>query len=273
MRLPIELVTNTPVVAFTSADGVRRRMTLDTGSDAVLMTPGLVAAGRFSTRPSDRTYRDASGTGAYTAIATVDKLDLGSVRFEDFDADVAALRVGSDALLGWPLWRDLLVTIDYPRRMLVLKQGTLPEPDGKRILPLRFERNRLMVVATLDGREMWLNLDTGWGSADSVELTPARAAEVAWDSPAVPMMAGSTPGGSGAAKKVGRLKGDLVLGHYRFVQPVVGTNEGIEADIVGAWALAKFALTLDLRNMPGAFRPRQRRADPHRAGIRRGVQL
>ncbi|HSZ57396.1 MAG TPA: aspartyl protease family protein [Tepidisphaeraceae bacterium] len=250
--MPIELVTFTPVVSFTSADGVRRRMTLDTGSDVVLVTPGLVAACRLATRPSNRSHRDASGTWGGTPVAILDKLELGAVRFEDFDADVVGLQIGSDALLGWPLFRDVLLTIDYPRRMLILKRGSLPGPDGKRVLPLRLDHDRLMVPATLDGREMWLNLDTGFGSGDSVDLTPARAAEVAWASPAVPTMAAHTPGGA-VGQKVGRLKGDLVLGCYRFVQPVAGTNDGIAVDILSAWALANFTLTLDLRNMRAQF--------------------
>jgi len=252
VQVPIELATFTPVVAFTSADGVRRRMTLDTGSNAVMVTPGLVAACRLATRPSNRSHRDASGTWAGTPVARLDKLELGAVRFEDFDADVVGLHVGSDALLGWPLWRDVLLTIDYPRQMLILKRGSLPGPDGKRVLPLRFEHDQLMVQVTLDGHEMWLNLDTGYGSGDSVDLTPARAAEVAWVSPAVPTVAAHTPGGA-VVQKVGRLKGDLVVGCYRFVQPVAGTNDGIAVDVLGAWALANFTLTLDLRNMRVQF--------------------
>lgn len=252
VRVPIELVTFTPVVSFTSADGVRRRMTLDTGADAVLVTPGFVAACGLTTRPANRSHRDASGTWAGTPVAMLDKLQLGAVRFEDFDADVVGLQMGSDALLGWPLWRDVLLTIDYPRQQLILKQGGLPPPDGKRILPLRLDHDRLMVQVTLDGREMWLNLDTGFGTGDSVDLTSARAAELAWASPPVPTVIAHTPGGA-VTQKVGRLKGDLVLGSYRFVQPVAGTNEGIAADILGAWALANFTLTLDLRNMRAQF--------------------
>jgi len=252
VRVPIELVTYMPVVAFTSGEGVRRRMILDTGADSVLVTPGFAAAGRLTTRPSDRTYRDASGTGAGTSIATIATLELGAARFEDFDADVAALYAGSDALLGWPLWRDVLVTIDYRQRMLVLKRGELSEPDGKRILPLRLDHDRLMVPATLDGREIWLNLDTGWGVGDSVELTTARAAEVAWASPAVSTMATNAPDGV-VAQKLGRLKGDLIVGRYRFVRPIAGVNGGVAADILGAVALSNFAVTLDLKKMRVRF--------------------
>jgi len=252
VRVPIELVTFTPVVAFTSADGVRRRMTLDTGADAVLLTPGCVAAAGLATRPSNRSHRDASGTWGGTPVAMMDQLELGGIRFEDFDADVVGLHIGSDALLGWPLWRDVLLTIDYPRQMLILKRGSLPVPDGKRVLPLRLEHDQLMVEVTLDGRAMWMNLDTGYGSGDSVDLSSARAAELAWASPAVPTVTAHTPGGA-VGQKVGRLNGDLILGRYRFVQPVAGTNAGIAVDILSAWALANFTLTLDLRNMRAQF--------------------
>lgn len=248
VRIPIELVTYMPVLSITTDDGIKRRMILDTGADSVLITSGMAAALRATTRPSDRTFRDASGTGSGEGIAAVNALDLGAARFEDFDADEAKLYAGADALLGWPLWRNLLVTIDYPGRVLVLTQGSLPEPDGKNVLRLEFDQDRLMVLATLEGRETWLNLDTGWGVGDVVELTDATAARVEWASPAVPTMATDTAQGR-ALQKLGRLSGDLVLGRYRFVRPLAGTNGGLSADLVGAVALAKFVVTLDLKNM------------------------
>jgi len=237
-----------PVLSITTGDGIRRRMILDTGADSALVTAEMAKALGATTRPSDRTFSDASGTGPGQGIAAVDALDLGPVRFEDFDADEAKLYAGVDALLGWPLWRNLLVTIDYPGRTLVLTQGTLPEPDGKNVLPLKFDHDRLRVLATLEGKETWLNLDTGWGVGDVVELTDETAGRVAWASPAVPTMATDTAQGR-AVQKLGRLEGDLVLGRYRFVRPLAGTNGGLAADIVGAVGLSKFVVTLDLKNM------------------------
>jgi hypothetical protein len=253
VRLPIELVSGLPIIWFKSADGTRRRLILDTGSDSVLMTGGLVAAERFIVRPSNRIHSDPSGSGTGRPSAAVPTLDLGLVRFKDFDADVAPhLFAGADALLGWPLFRELLVTIDYPQRTLVLRRGELPPPDGKRVVPLRFDDDHLMVQATLADRTLWMSLDTGWAEGGDLALSAALSAETAWAFAPVRTMSTKTAEGA-SPQKLGRLKGDLILGGYRIVQPVAGTSGWGGISIIGAQALANFVVTLDLRNMRAKF--------------------
>jgi len=116
VRLPIDLVTGMPVFTFEAADGTHHRLILDTGADSFVMSPALVAAHRLTTRPSDRVGNDPSGRHVGLPAARVPALELGVVRFEDFDADVEQIFAPCDGLLGWPLYRALLVTIDYPHR-------------------------------------------------------------------------------------------------------------------------------------------------------------
>jgi hypothetical protein len=40
-------------------------------------------------------------------------------------------------ILGFPLFRDLLVTFDYPAGKFRIERGILPEPDGEGILPMK----------------------------------------------------------------------------------------------------------------------------------------
>lgn len=254
-----------PVVTFNLADGSRQRMILDTGADSMIMTSSLATAGQLTTRPSDISATDATGTAHRVPIALVTRLQLGGATFEDFDAMTEPqLFAGVDALLGYPIWNDVLLTIDYPNRVVIIARGALPPPDGKIVLPLRFDdRNRLTLPAIINGRETWLNLDTGWGVGGTLELTAAHAAEVTWVSAPKPTMATNAAQGS-VFEKLGRLAGDVTVGRYHFIQPVAGTNAGLGADILAAAGIANFTLTLDLHNM--RVRLDRANADPIRSG-------
>jgi hypothetical protein len=247
VRLPIELVTGMPVISFQAADGSRHQLYLDTGADSAVFSPDLVAAQRLTSHPSARISHDPSGTRGGLQCVSVPALDLGVVRFERFDADVETLYAGTDGLLGWPLYQALLVTIDYPRRTVVFTQGDLPPPDGKDVLPLRFEENRFLIPVTLEDRDLWLLLDTGWGNGSQIELTAAQTQGLQWASPPVPSMASNTATGR-ITEKLGRLAGELRIGRHRVTQPIVGTNEGQWFGVLSALTLENFVLTLDLHN-------------------------
>jgi hypothetical protein len=256
VRIPIELDGGTPVIPFTSPDGRRWRLELDTGAGWTVTTPAFAAAMGAATQPASVPYQDAAGAGTAGAVATFRTFALNAVTFNDFDAGVVDMRCPYDALLGWPMWRELLVTIDYPHRMLVLKRGSLPLPDGKQILPLRVSKaGQLEVPVTLDGSDRWLVLDTGSGEPDCIELTPASAAKAVWAAPP----AGKYPRnavGHVFVQKLGLLKRDMALGRYRFTKMVGATNDGLSVDVLGAQVLENFTLTLDLKNLRARFERR-----------------
>lgn len=248
VRLPIDFITGMPIITFQAEDRSRHRLILDTGSDSVVISPALVAACGLKTRASNRSQNDPAGRHEGLLAARVPQLNLGQVSFEDFDADVAQIFAGCDALLGWPLYRALLVTIDYPNGAIIFTQGDLPPPDGKDILPLRLEQDRLEIEANLGGHDYWMAFDTGWGNGSRVQLDAGQAKSLEWASPPVPMMLTNTAGGR-VAESLGRLKDDLVLGRHRIVQPIAGSNEGHWVAIVGAMTLREFTVTLDLRHL------------------------
>ena len=245
-----ELDGNIPVVKFTAPDGTQRRLMLDTGANALVMSPELATACHLTTRPASSTYEDASGSGTLAGIARIIAFKIGAARFEDFDASLIDLRNGYDALLGWPMFADELLTIDYPRRQLVLTHGSLPEPDGKRILRIRNEHGCLMVPTTLEGRETWLALDTGCGGAP-IGFTTVGATNVSWVSPLVVIR--NYAASALIWEKVGRLRGDLMLGQYRFVQPIASTTDQLQVGVLGAAILANFTVTLDLHDLRVRF--------------------
>jgi hypothetical protein len=178
----------------------------------------------------------------------VKKHRIGPIRFDDFDATIEEMVCDRDGLLGWPMFTGTLLTIDYPNQQLILKHGTLPEPDNLRIFPLRIEDGVLVMKVTLCGEEIWMALDTGAAGYCQVMLDPTLAKHLAWSSP--PKSAIPVDGvAHRAITKLGRLNGDLVFGGYRFKQAIAATSDKVPCNILGANVLWLFTVTLDLQHL------------------------
>src|SRR5260221_8879899 len=88
--------------------------------------------------------------------------------FENFDAivqDLSAMSALSDKLdvvLARPVFSEVLLTIDYPRRRAFIERGALAAPNGKDILPMKRDASgNLLVCVRLMNEDAWMVLDTG----------------------------------------------------------------------------------------------------------------
>ena len=108
------------------------RFLIDTGSSVTLVTPAF--AKRYASKeapPSDAPrVRVLSADGQATELppTTLRQLSLGDARFDDVFALIydctalsAHLGVKIDGILGFPLFRETLLTLDYPRARVLLQ--------------------------------------------------------------------------------------------------------------------------------------------------------
>jgi predicted aspartyl protease len=251
-RIPFTLIGGGPIVEWTDSTGTARRFLLDTGANAVILSPDVAAAQRLTLRDTGSTADDTSGRNVAVPTARIGTLTLGEAMFHDFDAPVIAARSAWDGFLGWPLFQDALLTIDYEGCEFIVHRGGLPTPDGADVLPLRKIGNQLLMPVRLNGNEVWALLDTGWCSPAGLELTAAQASGVRWTSEPVPATTATTPLGT-SSERIGRLNGEITIGRHRVPQPVVGIGAGRQVAIVGATLLQCFTVTLDVRNMRVRF--------------------
>lgn len=114
------------------------RFNVDTGA-SLAGAIDVTLAHRLGLREVGRA-RNTDGTGAVVdrPIVRADSLVVGHAEFravrllvEDFEWVSPAGSPPTNGLLGFPLFAELLLTIDYPRRELVLRSGSLPtEPSA-----------------------------------------------------------------------------------------------------------------------------------------------
>lgn len=145
------------------------RFLLDTGaSPALVINDDLVRELELETRPGERIGDPANPQ----AIQTVE-VELGEVMIGDgaifrnvtaVSWDRSALYSGDDAprgIVGFGLFTDSLLTLDYPRKQVQIELGELPDANGKTIVEFERDRGIPMVPISIDGQSHLAHIDSG----------------------------------------------------------------------------------------------------------------
>lgn len=250
VSLPLALTAQTPVVEIPRGKSGSWRFLIDTGSSVTLVSPEFAAAtGRRGATPEAAgvSVRSASGEWITLPSVTLRRIDLGEVRFEsvpavvyDFDALSDHFGERIDGVLGFPLFRDTVLTLDYPQAKLRL---TPPGSSGG-LMPgarLRFDpANRVPVVSLeVDGQVVNVVVDTG--SDGGLQLSP-NGLVLPLVQPAVAGAKVATLTGD-RQQRLGRLAGSVQLGTHRFSQPIVDFNDSLNA--LGGGVLRHFVASFD----------------------------
>jgi hypothetical protein len=222
---------------------------IDTGSSVTLVTPAL--AKRYpSSLPPPNTPRvrvtSAEGTITELPAAWLGRLELGDAHFDDvpvlvsdLSAFSAHLGVKIDGLLGFPLFREILLTLDYPgsrvflrpARSTMLMPGTAIAFDDARKTPvIHVGLGHRSIVALIDS-----------GSDAGFSLNPVGLDAKFVFGP----RSGATVGTLGGDRPqfIGRQAESLAIGGYVFPQPIVDLTDELSA--IGGGVLQHFTVTFD----------------------------
>ena len=184
-------------------------------------------------------------------LVRIDGIEVGGLRAENVTAIVADLewlrRPGElpvNGVLGLPLFRDLLLTVDYPGERLVLTSGRLSD-GGEHVLPYDDSRGVPDVQVTVGRRRLRALIDTGARAAAS--FPGALAASLATVSTLVPLGTVRTLNNEFEAVG-GILRAPLSIAGYR-LQGVGARFASKDSQVVlGGTLLRHFALTFDQAN-------------------------
>jgi hypothetical protein len=226
---------------------------IDTGSSVTLVSPEI--AKRYVSadeRPLDEPQvrvRSAGGGYALLNAVTLRKLQLGSAKFEYVPALVydcadlsAQFGVKIDGVLGFPLFRNAVLTLDYPNERIVLR-ARIPDDGlpGEAILFDNTDKTPLIPIR-LGDREFAALIDSG--SAAAIDINPAglspKFAFGPVDGPTVSTLAGDRP------SRVGRLDGVVRIGSFDVPRPVAELTD--ELTSLGGGILSHFTITFDQRH-------------------------
>ncbi|MBL9188923.1 MAG: aspartyl protease family protein [Opitutaceae bacterium] len=226
------------------------RFLIDTGSSVTLVTPALAQRypGREPFSPAATRVRVTGADGGVKELprASLRRIDLGEARFDDVEVLVydcaplsAHLGVRIDGVLGFPLFRETVLTLDYPGARVIL-QAAADRP----LLPgsaVAFDDSRKtpVVPVKIGDRTVVALIDSG---SDAVfSLNPLGMEPRFASGPAE----GGTIGtlGGERRRRVGRLADSLAIGEHVFREPVVDLTDELSA--VGGGMLRHFAVSFD----------------------------
>lgn len=239
-------------VAF---NGVPAEVIIDSGAFASLTSPAFAKSARAEVRRTKLRSVNAGGSArAAQGIAHFETVAIGETTFTGVDAvlhDVSVLQVAREPVvgaLGLPVFRDVLLTIDFLNGVLRVERGSLPPVDGKEVLELkRSAANGLPYVKVRVGpREVWALVDTGYSlglalPASVKKSTPGASATVAGP----PVLYYGT--GMRQSEQA-RLAVDVTVGRHVIEKPIADIGVAGDETILGAAYLRHFAVTFDQRN-------------------------
>ncbi len=225
------------------------RFLVDTGSSVTLVSPEFASRYGFqqsvTTNPPVRIRSADGGTVSLPAI-NLKRLQLGDARFlnvpafsYDFTELSAHFGMKIDGILGFPLFRDVVFSLDYPQsRLVITTAGPTPLLPGS-LIPFNNERRTPIVSLTLGDESFTTLIDSG--SDGPLILNPFGLHPK--------FSYGPRPGGTVGTltgdrpQQIGRLRQPLSIGAYTLEQPLVDLTDQLSS--IGGDVLKHFCVTFD----------------------------
>lgn len=255
----MEVVHGKPfVMAMVNGKGPFR-FVVDTGTGGqALVTPeladalGLPAVGQAH-------LNDPSGLGGKSVpMVLIESLNVAGVEFRGVRAVRHAVNGedgACDGLLGFTLFRDYLLTLDYPNRRMTLGAGALTADGEKSVLPFRMPDGVPIVPLQIGKLRIDALVDSG---GDGLSLPEGLASRLKFAVDPVAFAAGQSFS-TRFQIKAAKLAGDVRLGAYTFEQPFVEIHAAFPLANFGSCPMQNFALTFDQRNLLVRFEASRRR--------------
>lgn len=208
---------------------------LDTGANVTLL----------QMRVADELKLPVLRPGETSKLLAAKSFEIGGARFEDLVVGARAWNEAIDGVIGFNLFADCLMTMDYPRQRLSLRKGALRPANGKDIFAYGLDRRNPTLDLEFGGKRVTFLIDTG--ATQSIVIPEAAAGKV-------PFVDGLREGPqmstfeiAKSRARIGRYAGSLSLGVHVIAKPAVYVWAD-EIPLIGSALLQDFVLTFDQKN-------------------------
>ncbi len=228
------------------------RMLVDTGASVSLITPAVAAAVGAQEDDSEETPLDSrNGFGDATDVSSVmlHTVEMNGAQFEGVRAGVTsglapiARASGQrvDGVLGFSLFSDVFVALDFPSHQLVLDSVWPTNLAPIRAeLDVRETHEIPIVSGRLQGFDLDVSIDTG--SNRGLQISPDVARPLSWKAEPRPGPLVNVIGETGR-EFMGRVGGEFHLNGVTQTEPIVAISEG--APSLGVEFLQHFCVVFD----------------------------
>lgn len=258
VSLPMERYLGWAVVeAFVNGNGPYRFL-IDTGAPGVLVRSELVEEMKLTT-PSEFAgagvqirVAGPGGKGIPATLHQMKSMKLGDSELIELKTIATKMPMPRRiaGVIGMGVFRDCLLTFDYPASKVTLARGKLPPVNGRDILDFTQPRQRgshPVISVEVCGQPVDFTLDTG--STGWFMFTTEVAAHCSFAYGPVDGPKGRTIDQE-LDTRVARLDGELKFGRYVVRNPHgVVHREAHDSSLIGSRILEKFAITIDQENL------------------------
>jgi predicted aspartyl protease len=228
-----------------------------------LIDTGGMGAGRIDTTLVEKLGLEPSGEiqagdgtgrgGPVMPLFELETLKLGDLSFEqvtvasrDYNGRARAIRGHIDGILGFGLFREYLLTLDYPNGRLRVTRGELPEPGGAgsgHIVATDAASPHMPSIPIRIGeQETHAHVDTGSMGGLTIPATLVEKLELV-DEPKVVGQARTVSGAFDISEAT--FAGSVELAGHTIDGPTLTFAEVIRHANLGSRVLQDFALTFD----------------------------
>lgn len=256
---PMELRNGIPFVRVLVNGRGPFTFCVDTGtsSDAIV-SPALAATLKLPV-VARRKLSDISGQNVREVNeVSVDSISLAGVEFHSLRAIVHQPldSEGSyDGILGFQLFRNLQLTLDYPRRTLELSAAEISDPHSPGVEALRLFHNVPMIDITVGAIQVQAQIDSG---GPDLCLPSSIAHKLKFIGAVVDVARGKSQVGEFLFQG-GTMKGSIEMADQVFNAPFVEISDSFPVANIGAVPLQGLAVTFDQRSKLVRFQASSRK--------------
>jgi hypothetical protein len=217
-----------------------------TGGEAII---SIELADELKLPKVDKTrLSDPSKEGMhYTDVVMIDTLNIGGAEFNEVFAArhrTYGADIDCQGILGFPLFENYLLTLDYPNRRMVLSSGALV-PDGESlVLPFRMPDGVPIAPLRIGDLRVEAQFDSG---GTGLSLPQRLVPQLRFSADPIPFGLAESLS-SRFEIKLAKLASDIRLGQFTFDKPFVEINSAFPLVNFGAYPMVNFSITFDQLN-------------------------
>lgn len=225
---------------------------IDTGAQGAARVDSSLME-KLKLTPIDKAQAsDGSGRNARMLdVVELDSISFGNVQFKkvraltrDYNTSAGMRRI--DGILGFNLFADYLLTLDFPAQRVRLERGELPKANGANIIS--FESPNGIPVITLRVGDFKINAHLDSGNTVGGFILPSSLVEKLTFANAPFSLGKARTVTSEVEIKEVRLKENINLGGSEFKEPTIVFPAISDEANIGSTVLREFALTFDQKN-------------------------
>lgn len=225
------------------------RFIVDTGTGGQAMVTPELADRLGLPQVGQVRLTDPTGQGGQrTPVFEIDSLQVSGVEFTGIRAARHVLSNEDGpclGLLGFTLFHDYLLTLDYPNRRLTLASGALSKDEKGTVLPFLMPDGVPIVTLSIGSLKVDAQLDSG-GSGLSL---PERIVPYLKITAGPIVFANERSLSTRFQAKAARLGSDVHLGGFTYTKPLVEINPAFPLANFGSCPMQNFTITFDQINL------------------------